>query len=487
MRFLRQSMIGLFLAAMTLGLLAYAALMVAQAVQSRLSEEPVAPPARERVFTVNVVRAEAATVVPVLEAFGEVQSRRTLELRAAVAGRVVSLSENFEDGGQVAAGEVLMRIDPSGMQSALDRLTADLADAEAEGREAARALSLARDELAAAEAQSNLRQNAYRRQVDLSDRGVGTTAAVEEAELAASSARAAVLSMRQEVDAAEARIDQSRTLLDRARIDLAEARRDLADATLEAPFEGILSETAVISGRLVSVNEKVADLIDPDDLEVSFRISTAQYARLLDAEGRLVDAPVTALLDVTGVDLEASGRISRVSAGAGEGQTGRLVFARLDPAPGFRPGDFVTVRVQEPELTDAVRLPASALGGDGSLLLLSGDAGDQLELHEARLLRRQGDDILVAAEGLHGREVVTTRSPLLGPGIKVRAVRPATETASQAAEMVALSDERRARLVAFIEASTRMPEEAKARVLAQLAEPMVPAQMIERIESRIGG
>lgn len=54
-------------------------------------------------------------------------------------------------------------------------------------------------------------------------------------------------------------------------------------------------------------------------------------------------------------------------------------------------------------------------------------------------------------------------------------------------EMLELSAERRARLVAFVEANDRMPQEAKARVLAQLAEPQVPAQMVARIESRMGG
>jgi hypothetical protein len=53
--------------------------------------------------------------------------------------------------------------------------------------------------------------------------------------------------------------------------------------------------------------------------------------------------------------------------------------------------------------------------------------------------------------------------------------------------MVELSAERRAALVAFVEANARMPDEAKARVLAQLREPQVPAQMIERLESRMGG
>ena len=55
MRFLRQSMIGLFLAAVALGLLGFAVSTVGNAVSARMSEEPRIRPARERVFTVNVV------------------------------------------------------------------------------------------------------------------------------------------------------------------------------------------------------------------------------------------------------------------------------------------------------------------------------------------------------------------------------------------------------------------------------------------------
>ena len=54
-------------------------------------------------------------------------------------------------------------------------------------------------------------------------------------------------------------------------------------------------------------------------------------------------------------------------------------------------------------------------------------------------------------------------------------------------EMLELSDERRARLVAFIEGNSRMPAAAKARVLAQLQQPMVSAEVVERIEARMGG
>ena len=53
--------------------------------------------------------------------------------------------------------------------------------------------------------------------------------------------------------------------------------------------------------------------------------------------------------------------------------------------------------------------------------------------------------------------------------------------------MLELSDERRARLVALVEASERLPAEAKARVLSRLGEDKVPAALVERIEARAGG
>ena len=484
MRFLRHSLMGLFLTALTLGLLIYAGQLVMSAVQVRMADDRRPPAARERVFAVNVVLAQMGREVPVLEAFGQVQSRRTLELRAATGGRVIWLADAFEEGGVVQQGDVLLRIDPADAQAVVDRVTSDLLDAQAEGRDAARALTLARDELTAAQDQAVLRDKALQRQLDLQDRGVGTTAAVETAELAAASARQQVLTRRLAEAGAEARVDQAATRLARARIALAEAERDLADTTVRAEFSGTLSGVTLVEGRLVSLNEKLAELVDPEALEVAFRVSTAQYARLLNPQGDLIAAPMQARLDVTGVELQATGRISRDSAMAGEGQSGRMIFARLDSAPGFKPGDFVTVAVEEPTLDNVARLPASALDAARTVLVL--DTEDRLQALPVTLIRRQGNDVLLRGAGLEGREVVVGRTPLLGAGIRVRPLRPTDESAA-APSTVALTDERRARLVSFVQGNTRMPAEVKAQILGQLDQDQVPAGLVDRLESRIGG
>lgn len=490
MRFLWRSMMGLFLTAVTLGLLGYAANMVRGAVEARMAEETRKPPARERVFAVNVVTAQPGTESPILEAFGEVRARRTLELRAAAAGRIVEMSSAFVEGGAVVAGDVLLRIDPTDAESARDRVAADLEDARAEVRDAEAALVLARDDLEAAKAQAALRERALTRQRDLETRGVGTAAAVETAELSAASAQQAVLSKRQAVTQSEARISQSVTRLRRSELALKDAERRVEDTVVVAPFDGTLSDVNLTLGRLVSNNEKLAGLVDPDSLEVAFRLSTTQYARLLDGAGALSALPVEAKIDVTGMDLVANGQIERDSAAVGESQSGRLVFATLEAAPGFKPGDFVTVSIEEPAVERVVRLPASALDASGTLLALVD--GERLETLEVTLVRRQGNDILVRGRGLGGREIVTTRTPLLGPGIAVRPVRQAqdgnAEVAAATPEMVELDADRRAKLIAFVEANNRMPKDVKDRILNRLASgEAVPAQMVTRLESRMGG
>lgn len=485
MRFLRQSLAGLFLLAMTGALLVYAGSLVYGAVQARMAEEPRPSRSRERIFSVTVIPAQMQQIEPVLTAFGQIESARTLDLRAGASGTILELSDRFVEGGLVDAGETLVLIDPAEAQSALDRSMSDLTDAELEAREAARAIILAKDELSAAEEQAALRTKAFERQTDLAARGVGTSATVETAELAASSARQAVLSRRQALAQAEARIEQSQTKIARAELAKADAMRKLDNTKITADFAGALSEVTASRGGLVSLNERLAQLIDPSDLEVSFRLSTAQYARLLSEQGVIGHAPVSVILDVFGADLVAKGTLNRDSAAVGEGQSGRLVFATLDAAPGFKPGDFVRVEVTEPALRGVIRLPATALGADGNVLVIG--EGERLEAISVRLERRQGDDVLVRSRALIGRNVVSARTPLLGAGIKVKPLTTEGARKIDEPEMLELSDERKAKIRAFIEANKRIPDEAKARILSQLDKPKVPAQMVQRIESRMGG
>ena len=125
------------------------------------------------------------------------------------------------------------------------------------------------------------------------------------------------------------------------------------------------------------------------------------------------------------------------------------------------------------------------MDSSGTVLVLG--EGDRLEVLPVVLIRRQGNDILVQGDGLEGREVVVERSPLLGAGIGVRPLRAAGEEAQAGPDLLELTAERRARLVAFVEGNDRMPSEVRVRLLAQLQADRVPADVVQRLEQRIGG
>ncbi|MBM1220342.1 HlyD family efflux transporter periplasmic adaptor subunit [Ponticoccus sp. SC2-23] len=491
MRFLRRALTGVFILSLSLAIIGYAGSLVFGAVTDRMNAEPRSFPQREQVIAVNVVELQPERIAPELKVFGEIRSRNTVGIRGSVGGTVVYVSDQMIEGGRVEAGEILLRVDPADAQADLARREAELADALAAERDAERDLSIARDDLIAAQEQADLRASALQRQRDLQARGIGTAPELEAAELADSSARQTVLARRKAVAQAEALIDQNVNRTTLARLNVEEARRTLEGTEIVAAFDGVLSNVGVGVGSRITANEQVATLVDPNALEVALRVSTAQYATLLDQDGRLRPLDVAIGLDIEGIDLQVSGRIVRESPTVGDGLTGRLIFAAIDAAASFRAGDFVSVTVREPPIDGIARLPATALGPDGTILVLGEE--DRLELAEVELVRRQGDDVLVRAGEFAGRSAVAARTPLLGPGIKVRPIGAPTgeETASAAPpaipEMVKLDPDRRARLVAYVEGNQRMPDEAKTRLLAQLEQDEVPLETVNRLESRMGG
>lgn len=487
---------------LAIGGVSLAVLVVAGAVLYRGWQDAANPAAntrvpKERSYAVTVATLEAETVVPVITTYGHLTSGRTLELRAAVAGPLLGLSENFRDGGTVAEGEILFRIDPARLETARDLARTDLAEAVADLAEARATLALAKLEVEAAQVQLDLRAQAVTRQEGLRDRGVATEADVETAGLARAAAEQALVSRRQVVAGDDARVAQAEITVRRREIALAEASRLVDEAQVSAPFAGVVSAVSAIQGRLVSVNEQLGVLTDPGEIEVSFRVTNNQYARLLNADGALRKADVTVVLQRGRTTAELAAKIDRAVVGLDDGEVGRLVYARLTEAdPNLvQPGDFVTLRIPEPPLDNVARIPAAAATADGRILLIG--AGDRLEEVQVTPLRHQ-DDELIVSDAPFGRQYVVARALQLGPGIQVVPVMPVpAEAAAQAAQAapadgaapaadtIALDDERRARIIAFIEASEQMKPEMREKFLEELKQPEVPRATVEKFEAKI--
>jgi len=489
MRFIARSLTGLLLLAVTLGLLGLAAVTVGSALRQSLAPNGPGRPPQERVVAANVVTLTPQVITPQLTAFGKVESRRTLDVRAKAGGTVVWVSDAFRNGFAVDEGDVLVRFDPAPASEALALAEADVSEASASAAEAAASVTLAEDDLAAAEAQVVLRRQALVRQQDIAARGAGSSLAVETAELAVSAADQAVLSRRQALASALAQVNQAAVAVTRAEIALGEAQRALAETRFHAGISGRVDGVTLVTGAVVGANEVLGQIVDPVALDVAVRLSTAQFGLLLGANGTFQGGSVTVRPD-GGATLK--GRLDRVSAAVGEGQTGRLVYVALDVTTGLetrvQPGDFVTVNIEEAPLDDVTLLPSSAIGRNGTVLALGPD--DRLEEIAVEVLRRQGDAVILRVGNLAEREIVQERSVFLGDGIRIRPVRPKAGVMpgdEMSGDEVQLTPERRAALIALVEDSKTMPEALKTQMLRQLQSDTVPADVINRLERRMDG
>lgn len=229
---------------------------------------------------------------------------------------------------------------------------------------------------------------------------------------------------------------------------------------------------------------------------MAFRVTSNQYARLLNAQGALRRADMTVLVQRGRTVTELPATLDRAGAETADDKIGRPVYARLtDPDPNFvQPGDFVAVRIPEPPLEGVANIPATAATSDGRILLIG--EGNRLEEVTATLLHHQGDSVIVG-DVPFGRSYVTVRAQQLGPGIQVTPVAPAPAdgaapesspdpgAADPAEDTIALDDARRAAIIAVIEASEKMKPEKRTQYLEELSRAEVPRATVERFEAMI--
>jgi len=304
---------------------------------------------------------------------------------------------------------------------------------------------------------------------------------------------------------ARMRVDNAALAVDRASIGVDDARLGLDESNFFAPFAGVLAEPSATLGGRVAGNEKLALLIDPQSIEVTFRVSDSQFGRLLNEAGTaLAKLTVRVALNLGETQTEIAGVLDRVSAVVDSTRGGRLIFARLDLSDQslIRPGDIVSVFVEEPPVDSVISLTTRSLVGDDSVYIVGAD--ERIETRRVEIVRRQGERVLV--RGLDaGTAVVINPLPQLGPGVKVRLNNPNVaarksdnKTAkpgvsddrhgadSNPEDLIVIDAIRRERLIAAVENNTRIPQQRRAYILSRLSEQQVPRQMVERIESRLG-
>ncbi len=364
---------------------------------------PIEP--RERSWFVSTMTVDYQDIQPRQVVFGQIVAGRETELRALVAGRVVDTGPGFREGGVVAAGALLLQIDPFDSQASLD-------DARARLREANARLKTEQDGLKINRQQFDLSRRDHERAVRLHEKGTVSRKFLDNAALALSRSELEVSARTNRIEMEEARVQQLEVAVRRA-------RRALSETKLVAPFDGFIRDVGAELGKRVSINDRVATISDSGRLEVNFNITDSQYGRILAAGEKVIGRDVTAIWHVGGDPLEYRAVVSRVGAEIEASSGGIDLYAELVDAPAeviLRPGAFVEVSFPDRKYKAVARVPERAVfEGKRAYVIIE----HRLHVRAVEVLGYVGDDVLIRGALKQGDTLLTTRFAEVGEGVLV--------------------------------------------------------------------
>ena len=369
---------------------------------------PIVPVERqpEQPRFVDAVIAERADLRPTLTLFGEIVAGRSVDLRALVAGEVVSISDELVEGGRVARGEELVRIDSFAFEGALVRANADLAETRARIAELDARVRQEEAAIGRAREQLEITEREIDRLRTLTERGAAPERQLDDARLRLSQAESALETRESQLAVFEAQRAQLDAAIARLEFGVAQAQRNLDDTVLRAPFDALVSAPQAEEGKILGANERVATLVAADRLEVRFALSDSQYARLA-ARGEITERDVTVIWRAGEDVIERSATVSRIAPQVADASFAAFAVIDIDDTAldVLRPGTFVEVAMPDILYADSVLLPPDALYENSVFLIVE----DRLQRVPVTVRAFAAEGVVVDGEIPDGATVLASR------------------------------------------------------------------------------
>lgn len=378
--------------------------------------EPVKRQARERSFTISVADVVKADYQTDLETFGQIVASKTIDMRAQVAGAVVTLSPNFVAGGEITKGELLFAIDSFSYDGALEDAKFALADARLQLKISQEQLNLQQLSLASTKDQLVFAQRDLERAQALFAVGSATDKTLEEREFIVSQRAQALAKVQSEIEVQRASLERQETAISRAEWGEAQAARAVENTKIYAPFDGVVQSETIELGRLVSTNEVLAKVYEKGTLEARFTLTDKQYGQLLQAG--LNGRSMRAIWNIDQFPLEIDGKITRTGAEINAAVGGVEVYAVLNgqESTNIRPGAFVTIEVDGPIYKNSFRVPETSVYENSHVYAVE---DGRLKRKNIQILNRDGAFLIVEGEFESGTRIMGSRLSQAGDGVRV--------------------------------------------------------------------
>jgi multidrug efflux system membrane fusion protein len=327
---------------------------------------------------VTVVKATEQDVPRYLDEIGKSAAFEAVTVTPQVGGRIVE--RHFQDGENLAKGQLLFVIDPRPYQAQLDAAQASLAQARA-------ALDLAKIQFSR-------------------DEEVIATHAIS----------------RQDYDTKKNTVDVDQAQVESAEASLETAKLNLEYCYIHSPINGRAGARLVDVGNVVQANS--TSLLSIQRIDPIYAVFTITESDLPAVQKQMSSGTLKAAIRLPS-ETEKAARAGRVEFLDNAVQNGsgtvNLRATIANPDRHFWPGQFVDVKLVLSTEKGAVLIPSQAaqISQQGSFVYVV-KPDDTAELRPVKLGQRQGDDVVIT-EGIAANErIVLAGQMLVRPGGKVR-------------------------------------------------------------------
>lgn len=241
--------------------------------------------------------AKKTDITEKVSASGMIQPIVEVKISPEVSAEIIEL--NIEEGDSVVVGDILVRLRPDNLRSALDRTQASLNQQKAN-------LADAEARLASAKASFKRSELEYKRQKQLHEAKAISNADMELAE-------ANFKIGEQDLTSAEKNVEAAKYVVQSALASVKEANENLQFTTIKAPMSGIVSKLDVEKGERVVGTSQMAGtemmrIADLNNMEVRVDVNENDIVRV--AVGNEVEIDVDAY---SYLDKKFKGRVTAIA------------------------------------------------------------------------------------------------------------------------------------------------------------------------------
>jgi RND family efflux transporter MFP subunit len=355
--------------------------------------EPEKNDEERRPVSLYVDEVKLEIVIVSVKTQGEVRPKIEIDLVPQVSGRIVAMSDTFNEGAEFLPDTVLLKIDDADYQVAEIRAEALVAEAQTELERELATAKIKKDEW------KSDRQTEAPTQFALNL----TQVAGAEANLRA------------------------------AKADLEKARLDLARTEIRVPFNGRVRVRNVGIGQYVTAGTAMGRVFSIDTVEVRLPLTDTQLVELNLPLGfmadSLADAPKVSFSAAMGNrDYHWQGQIVRVDAAVD--QDTRLIYATAEVVDPYGLGTsdgmpmavgmFVGAEIEGIAEQSAFVMPRLALRNKDKVYVIN--AENRLEIRTVDVLSTSEERVLVTSGVDSGDRVVTSTLPNAVEGMEVEPV-----------------------------------------------------------------